>query len=876
MDRKPILTFNAPKTDGKRANLPGGGEKVMTPGMRAQASRLFPKIDSLEKQFAEYVHLSHFPAGMQPEKVLVLETASAISDLARAFSLVPGFELMGQELLSSDYQDDDFYQEKNGEKKGVIQKAYLTMSNQAGLQKLYSIWKGYVASGTVQKGYSPLKEAFEKLIDIRFWDTRDRLETTYVLDDWKYRVSDAISQGEIEKVNFEIELWFRNDERLRRCAESRLRDVIKECGGSVRSVFLHAGIGYHAILGELPISRVAEVLTNGATFLELMRCDEVMFFRPLGQCSIPVIDFSPDQLNYDSPVFKDFPEQHSKPYIALLDGLPLSNHLALDGRLHIDDADDFESLYSNPVDQIHGTSMASLIIHGDLNNVDRPLDTPLYVRPILAPGHPQMDGRRLEQIPSEFLPVDLVHRAVVRMKVGENGQAPTAPDVVIINLSVGDPYRLYDSQVSPWARMLDWLSVKYNVLFVVSAGNMPHHIKLDGVSETDLKKMSSIELQNAVVSALSKQKHERRMMSPAEAINVITVRATHSDGFKREILPNLVDVFHDPKMFSPINPITLGHKKSIKPEILMPGGRQLYINRSVLPNQDVVLKPANTCRLGPGMKSALPSNIPGSINTFGYTVGTSNAAAITTRRLAFLYETLRSLKDFGNADALSRAPEAIVLKALLVHGAEHHEDVSSVLENNLKVKGKNSKTFKSDINQYLGFGTVDEMRIHSCKDEQSTIIYTGCIKDGAAHEYKLPLPKSLAAKTVDRRLIVTVAWFSPINHQHEDYRVAQLWATPAHQLVNADSPDYYYHLLKNGTVFHEVRRGNKASSFTEKDELAIQVHCNIRAGLSGLDIPYALVVTLDAPESGLSIYDEVKQGLEEQLQQKAKAQEQTA
>jgi hypothetical protein len=54
MDRKPILTFNAPKTDGKRANLPGGGEKVMTPGMRAQASRLFPKIDSLEKQFAEH------------------------------------------------------------------------------------------------------------------------------------------------------------------------------------------------------------------------------------------------------------------------------------------------------------------------------------------------------------------------------------------------------------------------------------------------------------------------------------------------------------------------------------------------------------------------------------------------------------------------------------------------------------------------------------------------------------------------------------------------------------------------------------------------------------------------------------------------------
>jgi hypothetical protein len=82
------------------------------------------------------------------------------------------------------------------------------------------------------------------------------------------------------------------------------------------------------------------------------------------------------------------------PVVALLDGVPLSNHEALRGRLIIDDPDEFDSLYRSPQEHMHGTAMASLILHGDLNNPEEgSLFRPLYVRPVMAPEREQRSGR---------------------------------------------------------------------------------------------------------------------------------------------------------------------------------------------------------------------------------------------------------------------------------------------------------------------------------------------------------------------------------------------------------------------------------------------------------------------------------------------------
>jgi len=83
-----------------------------------------------------------------------------------------------------------------------------------------------------------------------------------------------------------------------------------------------------------------------------------------------------------------------------------------------------------------------------------------------------------EHTPDDVLLIDLMHRAVRRICEGEAGAGAVAPTVRVINISIGDETRPFDRVVSPWARLLDWLSFKYGVLFIVSAGNIVAPLRL--------------------------------------------------------------------------------------------------------------------------------------------------------------------------------------------------------------------------------------------------------------------------------------------------------------------------------------------------------------------------------------------------------------
>lgn len=866
MAKNPLLIFTAPKAVNKRDDLPPFVSSIQSPPFNIQADRVISKVEKLERKFSEYIELAETAEGFLPEKVLVLEVAGEIQGLANALARVKGFEYLSSTLLEKSFDSEDYYALSNLKRTPTSKNAYLTMSNQAGLSRLLALWREYQRTRTVERGYGPLKDVFNRLIEIRFWDTRDRLEATSVVENWQGLVEDAAA-GFDAMVPFEIELWYRALPAEQVKAEMRIRRLISQAGGDITGGCIHEGISYHALVGQLPVSRVQQVLAEGAEVLELMRCDDVMYFRPLGQCAIPVN--SEDMAANEGLPFGNqyIPDPYASPVIALLDGLPLENHQALSGRLEIDDPDDFESLYDSPSHQSHGTSMASLIVHGDLSAPEEPpLRRRIHVRPIMAPGSAGFDGSVREQIPTNYLPADLIHRAVVRMKRGENGHPPTAPDVSIINLSVGDLSRMFDAQMSPWARMLDWLSVEFQVLFVVSAGNFSGPLVLDNVAGDDFGALTPDKLEEYALKAIAIQRPLRRLLSPAESINALTVGATHHDGYTDVIPANQVDIFRTQGMFSPINTVALGRRKSVKPEIHMPGGRQTYINKTITARDPVRLVISQTPRFGPGLQSAMPG-ATGAVNQYGFTSGTSNAAALATRRLAMLHETLQEMKELGYGEALSKAPDALILKAMIIHGAEHNVLSKNLISRHLDVNG--SRTFKSDLNQYLGFGRVNESRIHFCHDNQATLLYTNIIEGEKAQDFFLPLPPSLAAQTINRRLIVTVAWFSQVNHGHKDYRGAQLWASPAFGAIDLDEFDNYPSHLKNGTVYHEVRRGNRASAFTRGDQLAIRINCYGRAGIRKLTVPYVVIATLDTPGVALPIYEEVRAALQIATQQNA-------
>ena len=330
-------------------------------------------------------------------------------------------------------------------------------------------------------------------------------------------------------------------------------------------------IRYHAVMGRIPRNYVQQIVNrpDARDTIALLQCDDVMHIRPVGQCAV---DISEDTVNDGESTQASTEDQPlGLPVVALLDGLPLAGHQAIRNRLTIDDPDSYESDYLAH-ERVHGTAMTSLICLGDMNGQGSPISRLVYSRPILKPRR-GFDGRFMEAIPADVLPVDLLFRCIKRIYEGENGEPPAAPSVRAVNLSVCDPRRPMMRSVSPWARLLDWLSNRYNVLFLVSAGNQPNSLALN-ISSPALHLLPPEQLEMEVIQALAEDTRNRRIFSPAETLNGVTVGAIHNDD-SHVPQSHMINPFVHHGLPSTISGHGPGFRRSIKPDVLFPGGRQL-------------------------------------------------------------------------------------------------------------------------------------------------------------------------------------------------------------------------------------------------------------------------------------------------------------
>src|SRR5262249_2840326 len=157
--------------------------------------------------------------------------------------------------------------------------------------------------------------------------------------------------------------------------------------------------------------------------------------------------------------------------------------------------------------------------------------------------------------------VDLFHRAVHRLFESDGSQQAVAPKICVINLSIGIRDRLFDRALSPLARLLDWLAWKYQLLFLVSACNHSHDIEL-AVPRNQARGLTTEEFQFEVVRAVASDTRNRRLLSPAEAINVLTVGAIHSDSSNSALPPNTIHPFLNQELPSLINAHGMGYRRA--------------------------------------------------------------------------------------------------------------------------------------------------------------------------------------------------------------------------------------------------------------------------------------------------------------------------
>ena len=692
------------------------------------------------------------PSGIAPERALVFEVAGSIGDFYQFVTGIRGLEFLADEETAFD-PDEDFFEVdirrgREGQPRGdrpVGGRLYLAMPDVRALRELLRLWDIWRSEGALPHGHTPWRDIFASLRAVRPWGPVDRI-TDETIEFWRENLEAESS----EPLRIEAECWFYEGSERRAAAYRRMEEAVADAGGSIIHHVIIEDIRYEAALIDLPGSEIERLVAREEIHLAI--CDDIMFLRPQSSLDVPERD---DQMESGAALAAEPPDDRP-PIAALLDSIPVQNHQLLDGRLDVDDPDNLEAM-SVLWEREHGTAMASLILHGDRNLGEPPISRRLHLRPVLyAPGN----GRREEPRRDRLL-VDVIYRAIRRMKEGDGEGEATAPEVFLVNLSLGDPRRPFSGPMSPWAKLLDYLAEHYGILFLVSAGNVKSPLPVSAFSDwMSFEDADPEEREHAVLQALADNRAYRTLLSPAEALNVVTVGAWHDDAFDGSRGAMAVDPYPDGDLPNISSAQGLGHRRVIKPDVHLPGGREQVSFRAS--GETLTVVPGGRH----GLKAAAPS-AEGERDRESPTAGTSAATALATRAAHRIFDALMDTDGGSLHGDLEPRYYAVVTKAMLVHRAKWGSR-ADVLDQLYGPQGQGQHFARRDnIARLLGYGFPDIKEAVSCTPHRATLLGYGTISAREANVHRIPLPPSLERVTEPRKVTVTVAWLSPVNPRHQ-------------------------------------------------------------------------------------------------------------
>jgi hypothetical protein len=858
---RPLLAFGPTESIAIPRRAPDAPKPPFRPVRRPltdrQGRRLAPQFAALQETLAQHeaATLTDATEASDPEHIVVFEVVGTVAGFVRATEGIDGLNFVA-DLVGDGYEpDDDFHYIKEGEVEDdkVPQTLYLVMANSKAITELIRLFKLYQEHDgdiTFDTGLNPLKDVFKLLHTIRRWGPIDRVEETGLLEQWRESVA-VRGQSGIERV--EIELVWASTPEARQATQLRVEAVVAQTpNAQVLSAASIPAIQYHALLVELPPTQVDQILREGPEAVELLATEDVLFLAP---ATAMTLEAAPADL---ASIVTDGPLPTGDPQVALFDGMPLENHSVLAGRLTVHDPEERGTKYA-PQQCVHGTAMASLIIHGDLNDPQPPLTTPLYVEPILEPHEYYC---RTEVMPPGALFVDILHAAVQRLL---GGTSPTAPTVKLINLSIGDPARAFTRRMSPLARLLDYLTVTHNVLFSVSAGNHParrgdqpgpHLAATPSVLDDPTK------LDAELRRTLRDQSRQRGLLAPAETINNLTVGATSDDHSDVELPDNIIEPVKRGAI-APYSPSGFGFRRSPKPDLHLPGGRLAVTRPATTEGQPTAtLEAAATGPRGPGLLVAAPTAAQGSSGML-HSYGTSNAAALATHHCARVLDTLVQLQaDQDEWDYPDSQFHPVLIKTLLVHATSW----PNAAEGWAVDLGAVATRRRRALTQHLGFGVLDTDRLATATTRRATVIGAGELKNNKRRSFRFPLPPSLSSHVGWRRLTVTLAWFSPVAPRTQQYRIAHLQFGSPREQLRVTPTEVDHNANGNGTVLHEVLEGTRAAGYTADDVLAIDVDCRVRVGRLYVPVVFGIAATLEVGQDvQIDVHQEVHNRLRAQV-----------
>jgi hypothetical protein len=296
------------------------------------------------------------PNSLAPERLLVFEVTGSVQNFATAVSRIAGLEFAGEEELVADDLDEN-------------PEYYLLVPQLDALRQIVSLWESWRRTGTVPRNYTPWRDLFSQLRSIRPWGPADRVSGP----NRRYfrNIVDGLPDNVL--VRIEIELVFRASDSASGAAEHEMAERVARAGGAIINTARRSEFAYHAILADVSAAEIRRIAELDP--LSLAGADPVASIVPQS-VGTPIEASDRTALDEARPgaVIDD-------PIAAVFDAVPQQAHPLLVDRLSIDDPTDLEARAVGQ--RVHGTAMASIVLHGDLNDPPSSISRRVYFRPVM-------------------------------------------------------------------------------------------------------------------------------------------------------------------------------------------------------------------------------------------------------------------------------------------------------------------------------------------------------------------------------------------------------------------------------------------------------------------------------------------------------------
>ncbi|WJM84753.1 S8 family serine peptidase [Dickeya chrysanthemi] len=431
----------------------------------------------------------------------------------------------------------------------------------------------------------------------------------------------------------------------------------------------------------------------------------------------------------------------------------------------------------------HGTAVAGIALYGDVENCN--------ASNFWQPSLWLYNGKVLNNqcnFDTETIEVTLTKAVEYFVEL----------DCRIFNISLGNTNAPYDGKhIRGIAYVLDMLARRYDILFVVSAGNfngngdpaVPQNSWRDEYPDYLLNESSVI-------------------IDPAPALNVLTIGslARHNATFDAQRRPDEISHLspageHQPSPFTRHGPSIKG---AFKPEIVAHGGNFA----SPMRRENEQWKPYAR---GLGVLSC-HHQFQGN-TLFSEQSGTSFAAPYITHLAG------RLLNEYPGISAR-------MLRAMLVNHASLTTPMKSTFseQDAARYRGAAATRNRDIIRDVVGYGQIDEENLYRSSDEVVVMSCEEEISNNAHQFFELPLPASyLRSQRAVRELRVTLAHTPAVRTTRLDYCATQI----RFRLVRGSSLEevqrYFNHDTQNETEpRNDDASNNREITAQQRDRGAVQ------------------------------------------------------